>query len=38
MDYNIYWTFVEINKEYTRKLNDEDKGKFKPIFSFLNYF
>ena len=36
MDYNIYWTFflLRLIKEYTRKLNDEDKGKFKPIFLF----
>ena len=27
-----------IKRISTRKLNDEDKGKFKPIFSFLNYF
>ncbi|MAS68680.1 MAG: mechanosensitive ion channel protein MscS [Flavobacteriaceae bacterium] len=33
----LYFTMRFVRKILTRKLSDEGKGKFKPIFSFLNY-
>ena len=33
----LYFTMRFVRKILTRKLSDEGKAKFKPIFSFLNY-
>ena len=35
--FSLYFTMRFVRRILTRKLSDERKGKFKPVFSFFNY-